>query len=99
MEASADDFSELENGMATIIKVFHKYSGQNCTLRKADLKALINNEMNHFIKKIKDKKILNQLFTDLDQNRDLEIDFKEFVALIAMVTSACHDIFNQTHKH
>ncbi|XP_043979392.1 protein S100-B-like [Gambusia affinis] len=99
MEASTDDFSELESGMASIIKVFHKYSGQNCTLRKADLKALINNEMNHFIKKIKDKKILNQLFTDLDQNRDLEIDFKEFVALIAMVTSACHEIFNQTHKH
>lgn len=49
--------------------------------------------------KIKDKKILDRLFTDLDQNGDLEIDFKEFVALIAMVTSACHEIFNQAHKH
>lgn len=41
--------SDLENGMVTIIQVFHKYSGHKCKLRKAELKALINNEMNHFI--------------------------------------------------
>ncbi|XP_038154091.1 protein S100-B-like [Cyprinodon tularosa] len=98
MEASKDAASELESGMATIIKVFHKYSGQNCTLRKADLKALINNEMSHFIKKIKDNAILDKLFYDLDQNGDLEIDFKEFIALIAMVTSACHEVFIPSPK-
>uniref|UniRef100_A0A3Q3DKJ1 EF-hand domain-containing protein n=1 Tax=Hippocampus comes TaxID=109280 RepID=A0A3Q3DKJ1_HIPCM len=26
----------------------------------------------------------------LDQNDDLKVDFKEFIALVAMVTSACH---------
>lgn len=41
--------SDLESGMATIVKVFHKYSGHKCKLRKAELKELINNEMNHFI--------------------------------------------------
>lgn len=41
--------SDLESGMATIVKVFHKYSGHKCKLRKAELKDLINNEMNHFI--------------------------------------------------
>ncbi|KAM9813911.1 protein S100-B-like [Neosynchiropus ocellatus] len=85
--------SLLENGMITIIQVFHKYSGQNCKLRKADLKALVNNEMSHFVKKIQENETLDQLFADLDQNADLEIDFKEFVSLIAMVTSACHELF------
>lgn len=42
--------SDLENGMITIIKVFHKYSGHKCKLKKAELKELINNEMSQFIK-------------------------------------------------
>uniref|UniRef100_A0A3B3ZRW6 EF-hand domain-containing protein n=1 Tax=Periophthalmus magnuspinnatus TaxID=409849 RepID=A0A3B3ZRW6_9GOBI len=86
--------SELENGMVTIIRAFHKYSGHKCKLKKAELKELINNEMNHFIQvRSKDCMTLDQLFTDLDQNGDLEIDFPEFITLIAMVTSACHELF------
>uniref|UniRef100_A0A3Q3L705 EF-hand domain-containing protein n=1 Tax=Mastacembelus armatus TaxID=205130 RepID=A0A3Q3L705_9TELE len=83
--------SELEGGMATIIQVFHKYSGHKCKLRKAELKELINNEMSHFI--MVKNETLDELFADLDQNGDLEIDFKEFITLIAMVTSACHELF------
>lgn len=41
--------SELESSMITIIKVFHKYSGHKGKLKKAELKALINNEMSNFI--------------------------------------------------
>ena len=48
-----------------------------------------------FKQKIQENEILDELFADLDQNGDLEIDFKEFVALIAMVTSACHEFFSQ----
>lgn len=48
-QASGKDMSELENSMVTIIKVFHKYSGHNCKLKKAEFKALINNELSHFI--------------------------------------------------
>uniref|UniRef100_A0A3Q0T3L7 EF-hand domain-containing protein n=1 Tax=Amphilophus citrinellus TaxID=61819 RepID=A0A3Q0T3L7_AMPCI len=83
----------LESSMITIIQTFHKYSGQKYKLKKAELKQLINNEMNHFIMKIKENDTLDELFADLDQNKDLEIDFKEFIALIAMVTSACHELF------
>ncbi|XP_072238527.1 protein S100-B-like [Leuresthes tenuis] len=96
MTASKDHMSDLENGMATIIRVFHKYSGHKCILKKTELKALINNEMNNFIMKIQENEILDELFADLDQNGDLEIDFKEFITLIAMVTSACHEQFNLT---
>ncbi|XP_037534970.1 protein S100-B-like [Nematolebias whitei] len=93
MEASKDAMSDLESSMATIVQVFHKYSGHKCKLKKTELKALINNEMNHFIMKIHENETLDQLFADLDQNGDLEIDFQEFVTLIAMVTSACHEFF------
>lgn len=43
--------------------------------------------------KIKEKDTLDELFADLDQNGDLEIDFKEFIGLVAMVTSACNELF------
>ncbi|XP_049894049.1 protein S100-B-like [Epinephelus moara] len=94
MEASKKNMSDLESGMVTIINVFHKYSGHKCKLKKAELKDLINNEMSHFIMKIQENETLDELFADLDQNGDLEIDFKEFIALVAMVTSACHELFN-----
>ncbi|XP_062324177.1 protein S100-B-like [Osmerus eperlanus] len=92
--------SDLENAMITIIQVFHKYSGHKCKLKKCELKNLINNELSNFITKIKEDVILDELFADLDQNRDLEIDFHEFIAMIAMVTTSCHDIFaSKHHKH
>lgn len=92
MKASKDSMTDLESGMITIIRIFHKYSGHKCNLKKAELKDLINNEMSHFIMKIQEKETLDELFADLDQNGDLEIDFKEFITLIAMVTSACHEL-------
>ncbi|KAG9353452.1 hypothetical protein JZ751_018048 [Albula glossodonta] len=124
--------SDLEKSMIAIILVFHKYSNQKCTLRKAELKDLINNEMGQFImedwfswgvgvcdsplwgglsmsatpswhhwtyfKKIQENETLDQLFADLDLNKDLAIDFQEFIAMIAMVTSACHDLFVPGHE-
>ncbi|KAI5623015.1 protein S100-B, partial [Silurus asotus] len=89
--------SDLEKAMVTIVETFHKYSRDKCKLKKADLKNLINNEMSQFVMKIQDKSILDLLFSDLDQNGDREIDFQEFIPLIAMVTSACHDLFVTKH--
>ncbi|KAF4093884.1 hypothetical protein AMELA_G00006970 [Ameiurus melas] len=91
--------SELEKAMLTIVQIFHKYSRQKCKLKKADLKDLINNEMSQFVLKIQDKDTLDLLFSDLDQNGDREIDFQEFIPLIAMVTSACHDLFMTEQNH
>ncbi|KAM3877887.1 protein S100-B-like [Diretmus argenteus] len=99
MQASKQSMSDLESAMVTIIEVFHKYSGHKCKLKKAELKELINNEMGHFIMKIQENETLDELFADLDQNGDLEIDFQEFIALIAMVTSACHDLFIPNYHH
>ncbi|KAK6471073.1 protein S100-B-like [Huso huso] len=90
--------SDLENSMLSTIKVFRRYSGDKCKLRKAELKELINNEMSQFIQKIDDSETLDRVFADLDQNGDLEIDFQEFVAMVAMVTSACYDLSDPEHN-
>uniref|UniRef100_A0A3P8SH20 S100/CaBP-9k-type calcium binding subdomain domain-containing protein n=1 Tax=Amphiprion percula TaxID=161767 RepID=A0A3P8SH20_AMPPE len=80
--------SDLEVGMVTIIRVFHKYSGLKGKLKKAELKDLINNEMNHFIMMFRknsmkfDKIIHSQLMMNCSFTL---IDFKEFITLIAMI--------------
>lgn len=50
VKEAEDKMSDLEMGMVNIITVFHKYSGHRGKLKKADLRALINNEMSNFIK-------------------------------------------------
>uniref|UniRef100_A0A8C4ZLH3 EF-hand domain-containing protein n=1 Tax=Gadus morhua TaxID=8049 RepID=A0A8C4ZLH3_GADMO len=77
----------MEQAIVAIINVFHKYSGNKSKLKKAELKHLINNEMSQFIMKIEENDTLDRLFADLDQNGDLEIDFQEFISLIAMASS------------
>ncbi|CAH2224198.1 S100-B-like [Pelobates cultripes] len=89
------ELTELECCMVKIIKIFHSYSGVHCKLRKKDLKELINSQMSTFVKQIQDTKTLDFIFSDLDANHDCEIDFSEFSALIAMVTSACHTSFHE----
>lgn len=49
LQPSKKSMSDLENGMITIIRVFHKYTANKCKLKKAELKSLIDNEMSHFI--------------------------------------------------
>ncbi|XP_041438428.1 protein S100-B isoform X2 [Xenopus laevis] len=88
------DLTELENSMVNIIEIFHSYSGKNCKLKKGDLKELINSQLSTFVK-IQDSQTLDVIFTDLDENHDQEIDFSEYAALIAMVTSACHKSFHE----
>ncbi|XP_078390631.1 protein S100-B-like [Cetorhinus maximus] len=86
--------SDLENALIAIIKVFHKYTEfKGDKLKKAQLKALVNNELSQFIENIKDQETLDTLMLDLDENGDMEIDFQEFATFVAMITSACHGFF------
>ncbi|XP_072255246.1 protein S100-B-like [Pyxicephalus adspersus] len=89
------ELTELERSMVNIIRVFHSYSGENCKLKKKDLKELINSQMSSFVKQVQDTHTLDVIFSDLDANYDREIDFSEFAALVAMVTSACHVSFHE----
>uniref|UniRef100_A0A8C3T3M1 EF-hand domain-containing protein n=1 Tax=Chelydra serpentina TaxID=8475 RepID=A0A8C3T3M1_CHESE len=74
----------LERALLSTMAVFHTYSGCRGSLRKVDLKTLINRELRQFVQ----VSTLEQLFRDLDTNGDLRIDFQEYATLVAMVTSA-----------
>ncbi|KAK1165483.1 protein S100-B-like [Acipenser oxyrinchus oxyrinchus] len=90
--------SDLENSMAAIIDVFHKYSGKEGDkhkLKKSELKDLINNELASFLGQIKDQATMDSLMESLDTDADSECDFQEFMTFIAMVTIGCHEFFEQ----
>lgn len=47
----------------------------------------------------KDPLVVENIMTDLDENRDGEVDFQEFVVLVAALTVACNDFFVQCMKN
>ncbi|XP_060054811.1 protein S100-B isoform X2 [Erinaceus europaeus] len=87
--------SEMEKAVVALIDVFHQYSsreGDKHKLKKSELKELINTELSHFLE-IKEQEAVDKVMDILDQDGDGECDFQEFVAFVAMVTTACHEFF------
>ncbi|KAF7708558.1 hypothetical protein HF521_017615 [Silurus meridionalis] len=94
--------SQLENAMETLIKVFHTYSskeGDKYKLSKAELRSLLQGELSVFLAASKDPLVVEKIINDLDQNRDGEVDFHEFVILVAALTVACNDFFVECMKN
>uniref|UniRef100_UPI00358F4FA7 protein S100-A1-like n=1 Tax=Myxine glutinosa TaxID=7769 RepID=UPI00358F4FA7 len=93
--------SRLESAMETLISVFHSYSGKEgdkYKLNTSELKLLLQNELKGFTKKQKDPKFLDDLMLKLDENKDGEVDFNEYVSLVASLTIACNDFFEEYLK-
>ncbi|GAA6103603.1 protein S100-A1 [Tachysurus ichikawai] len=93
--------SQLENAMDSLIKVFHTYSskeGDKYKLSKAEMKSLLQGELNDFLAASKDPLVVEKIMSDLDENRDGEVDFQEFVVLVAALTVACNDFFVECMK-
>ncbi|XP_059830487.1 protein S100-Z [Hypanus sabinus] len=91
--------SQLEGAMDSLIQVFHKYSGKEgdkYKLNKGELKDLLQHELQHFLTAQKDPSLVDNIMKDLDSNRDNEVDFNEFVILVAALTVACNDFFQET---
>ncbi|TNN40221.1 Protein S100-A1 [Liparis tanakae] len=45
----------------------------------------------------KDPRVVDKIFADLDENKDGEVDFQEFVVLVAALTVACNEFFIDCH--
>lgn len=43
--------------------------------------------------------VVDKIVADLDQNRDGEVDFHEFVVLVAALTVACNEFFVDCMKN
>ncbi|KAJ8287999.1 hypothetical protein COCON_G00006580 [Conger conger] len=94
--------SQLENAMESLIRVFHNYSskeGDKYKLSKLELKSLLQGELCDFLAASKDPMVVEKIMTDLDENRDGEVDFQEFVVLVAALTVACNEFFVEGIKH
>ncbi|GLD64073.1 protein S100-P [Lates japonicus] len=86
--------TQLETAMALLMKTFDTYSaseGKKDTLSKAEAKALLEKEMPGLLKAAKNPDEVDKLLNGLDFNGDSEIDFNEFVVLVAALTCACHN--------
>ncbi|XP_035277694.1 toll-like receptor 18 [Anguilla anguilla] len=93
--------SKLENAMESLIRVFHNYSskeGDKYKLSKVELKSLLQGELCDFLTASKDPMVVEKIMTDLDENRDGEVDFQEFVVLVAALTVACNEFFVESMK-
>ncbi|XP_056411071.1 protein S100-P-like [Hyla sarda] len=84
--------TELETAMNLLIDVFDKYSivkdtgERKKTLTKGTMKTLLDKELPGMVKNAKDKEEGDKLLKNLDENRDSEMDFKEFLECVAALT-------------
>ncbi|NWU84974.1 S100Z protein, partial [Onychorhynchus coronatus] len=91
----------LKDAMDTLIRIFHHYSGKEgdrYKLSKGELKELLTNELTDFLSGQKDPILVDKIMKDLDSNNDNELDFNEFVILVAALTVACNDFFEEQLK-
>ncbi|XP_078132276.1 protein S100-P-like [Sander vitreus] len=85
--------TQLETAMAILMKVFDQYAaadGKAVSLSKAEVKTLLEKELPQLIKAAKNKDDVDKMIKGLDFNGDAEVDFEEFVVLVAAVTCSCH---------
>ncbi|XP_047384624.1 protein S100-A12 [Sciurus carolinensis] len=83
----------LEDHLEGIVNIFHQYSvrlGDFDTLCKSELKKLITRDLANTIKNTKDQSTIDKIFQDLDDNADGQVDFKEFLLLVASVLETTH---------
>ncbi|NXS46754.1 S100Z protein, partial [Balaeniceps rex] len=100
-------YTPLEDTMDTLIRIVRHYSdkeGDRYKLSKGELKELLTSELTDFLSSLfclfraKDPLLVDKIMKDLDSNKDNEVDFNEFVILVAALTVACNDFFKEPLK-
>nr|XP_019948294.1 PREDICTED: protein S100-A1-like [Paralichthys olivaceus]XP_019948295.1 PREDICTED: protein S100-A1-like [Paralichthys olivaceus]XP_019948296.1 PREDICTED: protein S100-A1-like [Paralichthys olivaceus]XP_019948297.1 PREDICTED: protein S100-A1-like [Paralichthys olivaceus] len=86
----------LQEAMTCLIGVFHSYSGREgdkYKLNNKELKTLFQDQLSELLADSKDPMVVDKIMKELDANQDGEVDFQEFVVLVAALTVACNDFF------
>ncbi|XP_019496547.1 PREDICTED: protein S100-Z [Hipposideros armiger] len=93
--------TQLEMAMDTMIRIFHRYSckeGDRFKLNKGELKMFLQRELTDFLSVSPRCSLVDKIMQDLDANKDNEVDFNEFVVMVAALTIACNDYFVEQLK-
>ncbi|KAM9724498.1 protein S100-A1 [Menidia menidia] len=94
--------ANLQGAMEDLIKVFYSYSGKEgdkYKLNKKELKNMLQEELSDFLTGKNDSAVVEKILSDLDENKDGEVDFQEFVVLVAALTVACNEFFVEFCKN
>ncbi|XP_063002113.1 protein S100-A12-like [Elgaria multicarinata webbii] len=86
--------TQLEAAFVTIAKIFLQYSvhvGDFDTLSKKEMAELMKNELPNFLKDKKNPKAIDEMFNDLDRNKDGQVSFEEFTVLVQRVLLASNE--------
>ncbi|XP_072232539.1 protein S100-P-like [Leuresthes tenuis] len=79
----------LETAMCLLLHTFDKYAssdGKTGTLSKKEMKTMIEKELPILLQGAKNQEEADKLLSDLDLNGDSEVDFTEFVTIVAALT-------------
>ncbi|XP_039973700.1 protein S100-A1-like [Xiphias gladius] len=86
----------LQGTMKKLIDLFHSYSGKvgdKYHLNKTELKSLLQEELSGLLCDSRDRMAVEKIFSELDTNKDGEVNFPEFVALVTELIIACDKFF------
>ncbi|XP_003735176.1 protein S100-A4 isoform X2 [Callithrix jacchus] len=86
----------LEKALDVMVSTFHKYSGKEgdkFKLNKSELKELLTQELPSFLRKRTDEAAFQKLMSNLDSNRDNEVDFQEYCVFLSCIAMMCNESF------
>ncbi|KAM6994202.1 protein S100-A1-like [Tautogolabrus adspersus] len=93
--------SKLQLCVLDLITVFHTYSGREgdkYKLSRGELKNLLQVELAESLAECKKPGELDEIMTGLDQNKDGEVDFTEFVTLVVAISLLVNEFFVDMDK-
>ncbi|XP_076010857.1 protein S100-A1-like [Genypterus blacodes] len=93
--------TELEACMETMIKVFKRYAERGSdenNLTKKELHNLLKHELPCFLATQKDPKIVDNIMSDMDGDKDDKMNFSEFVGFVAGLSAVCERL-HRKQKH
>ncbi|XP_063002076.1 protein S100-A9-like [Elgaria multicarinata webbii] len=84
--------TQLEEACETIINVFHQYSLRDGnSLSEMEMAELMKKELPNFLKEKKNPKAIDEMFNDLDKNKDAVLSFDEFLVLVQRVLFSANE--------
>ncbi|XP_030578539.1 protein S100-A1-like [Archocentrus centrarchus] len=69
-------------------QTYAKEDGKQDTLSKSEVKKLLQQELPGLLSESKDQKVVDDLISGLDIDKDGEVDFIEFMILVASLSCA-----------